>query len=555
MKARISVSFLIVWALFTLPVAAQPAESAGPQPVSSPALVRGDGFPEPVFELPASALTFQPAADSIRFTVRESDGGETFYPARIKSVQVPTIQLKKPDSTRLYAVVIDATKSVPEKQFKESIAAARSLVEAMPDDASMAVFRINGKPSRLRNFTSNEKDLLSTLKKVKRTGKVTRIYDSLFFALKETSAYAKKRDLPVGGLVLFTDGRDEGSYLTEEDCIEIAAKGQDLQIPIFVVLNGAAKNERLFKRMALRSGGELFQKTVRFEDLTLTEEATEETATPEPSSDKLQIRYASLMPFWKAWPGSTIHVQAYYDDQLLGGASYEVPGLQAFIAAHPVLFLLFFVVLTGVLASLVWLFLSVRRKQQAESAEEPRQEERLNIPDAYGDVFIDMRDPRNNPPAEPGRMIESEDLPLDESDDPSSVKGRRRFEKEAMTLNMKEKAYVVLQMALKEAPAYDLGVLIKKQRDLNRLDHRYDLFLDETYIGNSPSATLPVKDHALSNLHAKVKRFDKKYVIFDLGGRAGTFLNGKKLLKPMPLRSGDEIRMGHTMFIFKGERG
>jgi hypothetical protein len=550
MKARISFSYLIAWALLTSSLTAQPAAN------TSQARVHAEAYPESVLEIPAGELTFQPSSDTIRFNIREiggsgEEGKETIYPAQIKSVQVPVVSSKPSEKTRLFAVVIDATKSVPEKQFQESIAAAKKLIEDMPDGAGMAVFRINGKPSRLIDFTSNKKELLSTLKKIKRTGKVTRIYDSLFFALKETSARAKKRDLSAGGLVVFTDGRDEGSYLTEEDCLEIAAKGQNLQIPIYVVLNGSTKNERLLKRMALRSGGELFHRSIRFEDLMKNEEEDQTAAGSSNSSDdKLVIRYTSLMPFWKAWPGSTIHVKAFYDNQFIGSASYQVPGLYAFLAAHPALFLLFFAVLSGVLASIVWLFLSVRRKEQ--DAKET--EDKLNIPDAYSDIFIDLRDPRNNPPVEQGRIIESE-ASLDESDDPSSISGRRRFEQEAMTLNLKEKAYVVLQMALKEAPSYDLGVLIKKQRDLNRLDQRYDLFLEETYIGSSPSATLPVKDHALAGLHVKIKRFDKKYIIFDLGGRAGTFLNGKKILRPMPLRSGDEIRMGHTMFIFKGERG
>lgn len=547
MKARVPV--LLFFAIsVTLPALARPDDSSATVPA---AVVRGEDFPDPVFELPATALDFQPAADSIRFTIKESDGNENFYPAKVRSVQVPKVQLEKPGDVRLYAIVMDSTKSISARQFKRNISSALDLVDDMPEKTRMAIYRINGKPSRIITFTSSQKRLRSALKGLKRTGKVTRIYDALFHALKNTSDFAKKRKLPVGGLILFTDGRDEGSYLTEEDCLEIAAKGQDLQIPIYVVLTGNAKNRRLFKRMALRSGGELFHKTVSFDDLKPAEEPVEET--PPPSTEKLQIRYTSLMPFWKAWPGSLIHVQAYYDDRLLGTTSYQVPGIQAFMAAHPLLFLLFFAVLGGLLACILWLFLSVRRKRLIE--EEPiEQEERLNIPDAYGDVFIDMRDPRYNQPQGPGRMIETDTTPSEEEDDPTSTTGRKRFEKQAMTLNMKEKAYVVLQMALKEAPSYRGALLIKKERDMNRLDRRYDLFLEETYIGNSSSATLPVADHALSGLHAKIKRFDKKYILFDLGGRAGTFLNGKKVLKPMPLRSGDEIRMGHTMFVFQGER-
>ncbi|MBW7857738.1 MAG: VWA domain-containing protein [Leptonema sp. (in: Bacteria)] len=512
-------------------------------------------FPDPIFELPASLLTFQPKSDTIRFTVRESAADSIEYPGRIKKVQVPTVKLASDQSGLLYAVVIDATKSVPPTHFKKSIQAAQSLVDNMPEEAQMAVFRINGKPTQLQSFTSNRKSLNSTLKKLSRTGKVTRIYDSLFYALRETSAVAKKNKAKVGGLILFTDGRDEGSYLTEQDCIDIAAKGHDLEIPIFVVLNGSAKNERLFKRLALRSGGELFKLKVNFDELESTSARSDEPEAKQLDQvEHLQIRYTSLLPFWKAWPGSQITVNAYYDDQLLGTTKYTVPGIQSFIGAHPVVFGLLLLLFFTFIGLIVWLFLFIRRRNFQEEETEPK----LNIPEShaqpyieqYGDVFIDMRDPEYNAPIELGKIVETES----KIDSVTQTQlPRQKFENEAITLNMKEKAYMVLQMALKEAPVYNLGVLIRKTRDMNRMDQRYDLFLDETYIGNGPSATLPTQDQALANIHAKVRRINKKYVLFDLGGRAGTFLNGKKVLRPMPLRSGDEIRMGHSLFIFQGE--
>ncbi len=122
-----------------------------------------------------------------------------------------------------------------------------------------------------------------------------------------------------------------------------------------------------------------------------------------------------------------------------------------------------------------------------------------------------------------------------------------------MTLSLKEKSYIVLQMALKEAPKYNHAILVKKDREGLGYDKKYDIFLDEVYIGSSTASHIPVRDPAVSQIHAKIKRIDKKYILFDLMSMSGTYLNGKKILRPMPLRHNDEIRMGHTIFRFIGE--
>lgn len=532
--------------------------------------LQADGFPEVVVQIPRSALPREIKGDSLRYSVLEGDVSST-RPGKIRSVTLPEAPARPVGHGRLYSIVIDATKSVPVADFKRSLSSAANLMDGMPAGSKTAIFRINGKPSQVHDFDDDPDTARRSLRRIKREGKITRVYDSLFFALKETAAEARRSHRPVGGLILFTDGRDEGSYLTEEDCLEIAAKGQDLEIPIFVVLNGAAKNERLFKRMTLRSSGELFRGRVEFAQLVRSSggrddrsEASESAREPggsghvqpgQPSAG-LKIAYSSTMPFWKAFPGQKIPVQVLYDTAVIGTGSYEVPGLGAFIGAHPVLAGLSLFVLVALLAISGWLVLRSLPLRSKVVQAHAVPEHKLNIPGASPEIFMDMRDPKNNPPVTPGRHIESEAVPPGAEMDPATLDPavRKRFETDAVTLNMKEKAYVVLQMALKEAPSYNLGVLVKKERDMNRLDQRYDLFLEETYLGSSSGATLAIKDVALSAIHAKIKRFERKHVLFDLGGAAGTFLNGKKVLRPMPLRDGDEIRMGHTLFLFRGEK-
>ncbi|MCB1306457.1 MAG: FHA domain-containing protein, partial [Leptospiraceae bacterium] len=124
---------------------------------------------------------------------------------------------------------------------------------------------------------------------------------------------------------------------------------------------------------------------------------------------------------------------------------------------------------------------------------------------------------------------------------------------ETISLELKEKSYQVLQMALRDAPRYETAMIVLVGGDPYRQRNEYDLFLDETYIGRSPMASLVVADKSASMLHGKIRRIDQRFVLFDLVSDAGTFLNGKRVLRPRPLRNGDEIQVGHTRFEFRGK--
>jgi hypothetical protein len=76
----------------------------------------------------------------------------------------------------------------------------------------------------------------------------------------------------------------------------------------------------------------------------------------------------------------------------------------------------------------------------------------------------------------------------------------------------------------------------------------------ETTIGRAEGNDLGLfGDKEVEKLHARILLKDSRYLIADAGTPGGTYLNDKRVNKPMPLRSGDAIRLGNCVLRF-GER-
>lgn len=68
-------------------------------------------------------------------------------------------------------------------------------------------------------------------------------------------------------------------------------------------------------------------------------------------------------------------------------------------------------------------------------------------------------------------------------------------------------------------------------------------------IGREDGNSLRITDDTyLSGHHARFDHVDGKLMVTDLGSRNGTFLNGARLSDPRPVRTGDRIQIGYTVF-------
>lgn len=66
-------------------------------------------------------------------------------------------------------------------------------------------------------------------------------------------------------------------------------------------------------------------------------------------------------------------------------------------------------------------------------------------------------------------------------------------------------------------------------------------------IGRDPGSTLPLTDNYLSHQHARIVERDGDYLLEDLGSTNGTYLNGKRMSAPAPLRRGDRVQAGNLV--------
>jgi DNA-binding CsgD family transcriptional regulator len=73
-------------------------------------------------------------------------------------------------------------------------------------------------------------------------------------------------------------------------------------------------------------------------------------------------------------------------------------------------------------------------------------------------------------------------------------------------------------------------------------------------LGTDPANDLSLAgDPTLSRLHAVLERYEAGWCVRDLDSRNGTFVNGQRIWSERPLRPGDELRVGATRLVYRGE--
>jgi uncharacterized protein YkwD len=85
------------------------------------------------------------------------------------------------------------------------------------------------------------------------------------------------------------------------------------------------------------------------------------------------------------------------------------------------------------------------------------------------------------------------------------------------------------------------------------LEHR--LNSSQISIGSDPQNDFVVTAPTVSRRHALIRHKLGGYTISDLQSTNGTFVNGKRIKSPLPIRPGDEIRLGNAKFAIVGGAG
>ena len=78
---------------------------------------------------------------------------------------------------------------------------------------------------------------------------------------------------------------------------------------------------------------------------------------------------------------------------------------------------------------------------------------------------------------------------------------------------------------------------------------------DITRMGRAVENEIVVLDKRSSREHAFIRREGRKVILEDQGSTNGTYLNGERLLNPVQLRDGDQVRIGDVAFTFNDPEG
>ena len=80
----------------------------------------------------------------------------------------------------------------------------------------------------------------------------------------------------------------------------------------------------------------------------------------------------------------------------------------------------------------------------------------------------------------------------------------------------------------------------------------YALETPELYIGRDVQNDIVVPEAEVSRRHARLIRNGDTYLLEDLGSTNGTFVNGRRLVGPILLQPGDEVKLGpNVIFVYE----
>ena len=99
-------------------------------------------------------------------------------------------------------------------------------------------------------------------------------------------------------------------------------------------------------------------------------------------------------------------------------------------------------------------------------------------------------------------------------------------------------------------PCYDGGMLVLEVVEGPDLGGVFPLPSNEPQLIGRSSEALQLSDPTLSRRHAELTPDNGRWYLQDLASANGTFLNGRLLTDRVPLRMGDEVGCGATLFRF-----
>ncbi len=397
-------------------------------------------------------------------------------------------------------IVFDSSRSISSSDFSLMKKAVNSFLQCCGSNVNAALIRFNGKKHILSGFTEKHSEIMDGINTIHPEGKMTLLFDTLYDAVKllQSDAGHKKT------IFLVTDGKDEGSSIKPDDIIQSAVNSG---VRIYTLIIGRPHSARETVRISSLSGGksvylsEPEEMTAFFRHISSPSHKKyrleyKTDITSENNKHTLEVRLKKNTLMDRDFSEFTI--------------SSRSASLKRFLESRflfPAMAVVFVLIVLMIILRIVK---SVKSHRKTKNDKDKFIFQRSRE-DSFKDNGI-----VNNPEISPCAQAETTPVTPDE---------------------------------IKTESQYIKAWLIARDSDSGQ---KYIIQSDETTMGSSRDNDIPLDDDYVSEYHSKIKRVNTVFFLFDLVSENGTFLNGKKLLRPKQLHDWDEIQMGKSFLIFRG---
>jgi VWFA-related protein len=390
---------------------------------------------------------------------------------------------------------VDSSRSVHARDLERFKKVARGIIESAEPDDMFAVYRFNDEVNILTSFTNNRPELMKSIESITGHGSKTHLLTSIYDSIDLLSRVERHRK----AVIVFTDGRDEGSSIGSEDVIAYARQAK---VPVFFICVKKPGTTRHLSRISKLTGGSVFCGT----------SPGEMTGIYRQVKSTLQSRYSvqyktMIRPDGKA---HAVEVRLRFDSlrdfdtrEILIKRRFDGIELPS---ALQVLLILLVLLLIGMLLCLALYF--IRRGGTHIKAA-------VAVPPADSMIARDFR-----------KMMDHDE--------------KQKLSRDRI-ITPEDPEYVYSRAWLVEKDGPDAG-------------KKFPIFWEEVTLGRDEENGIVIADNTVSLKHAKIREMKGAYYLFDLASDNGTYLNDKKLLRPKPLYDWDELRLGRTVFIFRGSK-
>lgn len=415
----------------------------------------------------------------------------TVYEDGKKNPGPVTLKKQIKSENYLYLVFsIDSSKSISKKILGKIKSSANEMADCIGPNDKIAVYRFDDEVRLLIDFTGNTRKIIRNIKSIDRHGKKTLLYDSIYDSIElfdRVKQINKK-------IIVFTDGKDEGSSVSEEDIITFA---RNAGIPVYFICFKNSNNIRVMARISKLTGGKLIYsnnhndvagmyRTV----MSVMKSSYSATYASTLKSDGLKHRLEFRLRYGDIRDRDTVFI---HSDKMMSCSDF-------FKREHCVmsgLCLLFVVVLL-----IIILFLIIREKRLLRERQEL--EKTIAMQRAAGAI----------PTRENGVVSEQ-----------------------------------ALQ-ASKDAEAQYVNAWLF-QKDGPEVGKRYQIKSIDFTIGSAKDNSVVLQDDLVSPHHARIKNINGSFHLFDMISDKGIYFNGRKMLRPRELHDWDEIKIGRIALIFR----